>query len=338
MNSYLCIQKIINMLPEYQGSHAIHSGLSVSQILLRLHLENDLASIRRIQRYMLKIEHTYPGNLVITSVNRAHHYSWQGKKPHIAATHDSHIALGLLMLQHQQTPLPKALRLALDEQQYQHQLAAPARHNDQQDYRHWLHKVRRLPDSSPLLPAPVHPDIELAVESAILKNRTLSILCPKHPDWLKVHTVGLVHKGPRIYLTAVENHSGKIMHFCMHQLQHAQLEQEPCRPSPVSIDTLIQRGEYDELPHVAHDDQVLPLDLQVSTEYFKMMTEMPLSLDQTVEAMPDGGYRIRASMKDSANLREWLLSHARDINVISPASIRDSIRDNLQQALLAYAA
>lgn len=84
-----------------------------------------------------------------------------------------------------------------------------------------------------------------------------------------------------------------------------------------------------------HGDQSVKLTLRLSENLHNRLTENALAVDQVVVA--DGErWLLRCEILDTQGLRLFLLSNAADIEVVSPAHLRDHIRDQLKAALAQY--
>src|SRR5690606_19688019 len=79
----------------------------------------------------------------------------------------------------------------------------------------------------------------------------------------------------------------------------------------------------------------LQLQAWVSETLARMMRETPLSADMSLEPTEDG-YQLQATVRDTWQLRWWLLQQGQDICVQAPESLRDLMRETLRQALARY--
>jgi predicted DNA-binding transcriptional regulator YafY len=82
-----------------------------------------------------------------------------------------------------------------------------------------------------------------------------------------------------------------------------------------------------------------PIDVQLrlSDNLHKRLTENPLSPNQVVVADGKGRWLLNCAIHDSQGLRLWLMSNADEIEVVAPAALRQGMREALTKALAPYA-
>jgi len=80
-----------------------------------------------------------------------------------------------------------------------------------------------------------------------------------------------------------------------------------------------------------------PVRLQawVSDTLARMIRETPLSPDMTLEPGEEG-FCLQATVRDSWQLRWWLLQQGENICVQAPTSLREALRETLRRALARY--
>ena len=88
----------------------------------------------------------------------------------------------------------------------------------------------------------------------------------------------------------------------------------------------LQPNELASAPSVqlqAWVDDALALRLQ----------RQPLAVDMRLNALPDGGAQLTATVQDNATLMGWLLSQAGAIRVQAPEALRSAMLELLRQSL-----
>ena len=66
------------------------------------------------------------------------------------------------------------------------------------------------------------------------------------------------------------------------------------------------------------------------------LLETPLSQDQTLEMLDEGRVRITATVKDTGQLRWWLMGFGAQVEVIGPESVRQAIAGQISELATVY--
>lgn len=199
----------------------------------------------------------------------------------------------------------------------------------------WKDKVRSIPPALPLHP----PDIDRAVldslQSALLHQVQVEVdyraMHDPEPKTLTLHPLGLVQRGPVIYLVATAFSYEDIRLYAVHRITRAEeLPQKATRPPDFDLDEYIRGGALQ-----FGNGQPISLKALVDSGLARILSESPLSEDQELEQQ-GAGYRLRATVSDTWQLRWWLLSQGSSIEVLGPKALRSEIVDSLQRALDPY--
>jgi|SaaInlV_200m_DNA_3_1039701.scaffolds.fasta_scaffold25875_2 predicted DNA-binding transcriptional regulator YafY len=102
-------------------------------------------------------------------------------------------------------------------------------------------------------------------------------------------------------------------------------------PKEFDLDHYIQSGSFAYL--IGDPFQV---ELIFTANRGAHLKETPLSLDQVIEDLDDGRIRVKATVKNSNQLRWWLLGFGDEVVIISPSSLREEFTSLLERMLDHY--
>ena len=149
---------------------------------------------------------------------------------------------------------------------------------------------------------------------------------------LRFHPLGLVQRGAALYLVANANDYREPRLFAVHRLHDIRITEEPVRrPKWFRLADYISEGglQFGRREKIA-------LTLQVKAPLWRVLVETPLSRDQRIEG--DGEWvKVSATVRDTWQLRWWLLAQSGMVLVLEPETLRKDIRGNLKEALKLYA-
>lgn len=196
--------------------------------------------------------------------------------------------------------------------------------------------VRVVQPGQPLLPARIDPDALAQVQNALLAGTQMEIDYaglgePATCRTLRLHPLGLVHRGPASYVVATAFDYADIRMYALHRIAAARTSEETAR-RPANFD--LDRWLADGGAGFGRGDTI-DLELRISAQLAAYLGETPLTEEQVLA--PDGEHFVlRARMQDTWQLRWWLLSQADQVEVMSPAPLRRSIGDRLKNASARY--
>lgn len=245
-------------------------------------------------------------------------------------------ALSLRLVEEQlRALLPAALLRALEPrlQQARDKLAelasstAPAR---------WTDKVRYVPASQPLLPPQIAPGVVDTVQEALMHEQQLEVQYQRADDPVAaaytLHPLALVQRGPVSYLIATAFDFPDIRTYAVHRIRSvAMLELAARVPPGFNLDTYLASGA---LQFGAAD--TIRLKARVDEPLANILRETPLAEDQTLGQPRKGFCALTATVRDTWQLRWWLLSHANQAVVLSPTALRDDLTLRIADAAVLY--
>jgi predicted DNA-binding transcriptional regulator YafY len=170
--------------------------------------------------------------------------------------------------------------------------------------RRWLGKVMRLPESQPLLPPRIAPDVFEAVSEALYEERKLDLAYRNARDARKraiVWPLGLVQQGVRLYLVCrFEGYDNeRILALPRIQQARALTETFPW-PKGFDLERYCAAGHFG-----VSQGRRVRLSFLIDEAVGQHLVESPLSMDQMV-AVRDGRLAVTATVEETALLHRWL--------------------------------
>jgi predicted DNA-binding transcriptional regulator YafY len=247
---------------------------------------------------------------------------------------------------------PSALALKLLEQFHRQllpptltdQLAPQFRRADQvlaaHDPRHlgvWLDRVRVIPNSMPLLPPAVDDASARTVYQCLLEGTRFSAVYTARgaaPRELVVSPLGLVAKGPVLYLVCTLCDFSDLRQLAMHRIDAATATDTPVSVPPgFDLDRYIAEGEF-------HYPVGPEIELKACFHHGAAahLHETPLSADQTITDVDAEHVLVTATVHDTEQLRWWLLGFGELVEVRAPAALRAELATALRRCADNYQA
>lgn len=308
---------------------AIDNALLILDILHRIHrrsyttsthLHRELCaagydlSLRTLQRHLDALVSRFP--IECDDRSKPYGYRWLPDAhalhlPHLTPAESLVLALARAELSHL---LPARLMSSLSP------LFASARREigtnlSAQAERRWLHKVRRIPDNQPLLPASMAAGVFEAISEALYAEKVLEIVyrnaqgkCRQARVW----PLGLVQQGSRLYLVCrFEGHDNQRI-LALPRISQAMM-QDITFPWPQDFDLEaycfaghfgVRRGPRRRL------------SFRIDAALGQHLLESPLAADQQVRQL-DGKLEISATVEDTELLHRWLRGWGEAVSDIS---------------------
>ncbi len=196
----------------------------------------------------------------------------------------------------------------------------------------WPEKVRVAPPGQPMRSPRVLRSVRDAVTEALLTERQLEIRYRRSDDseaqvW-RIHPLGLVQRGRVFYLAARVFDYQDPRTLALHRIERATMLTEPVEvPEGFSLDRWLEEGAMD-----FGDGGSLRLVAEFHEGAGRHLLESPLSDDQ--KALPldakSDSLRVSATVRDTEQLRWWLLGFGGKVEVIGPAALRRDIASRLR--------
>ena len=201
--------------------------------------------------------------------------------------------------------------------------------------KNWARKIRSVPPTQPLLPAPVSENVQQAVHASLMKNCCVKIRYrSEKAKQAIVHPLGLVEHGRSVYLAARFESFDDARLLALHRISSVELlEESPASaPDGFDLDKYIADGAmgFGEL------GKSIRLQMRIRHQAGRHLIENRLSADQTIDDPGDGKLLVTATVNLTERLRWWLLGFGGDVEVLAPDELRQDIKKALEEAASRY--
>ena len=322
---------LVGMIPRYPRK------VTAPELVQRLPGRGIKTSLRTVERDLEALSGFMP--LVCDEDSRPYGWSWMKDAPlQDMPTLDPETALILQVLDaHGARLLPPAARAHL-EPQIRRATEVLESGCEDSGMRLWPERVRILSAGPPLRPPNLPNGIFSLVQQALLERRCLDITYEsrarggQRKDY-RIHPLALVFREPITYLIATIEPHQDALQLAVHRILQASISSDSARDPDAGFDleSLIQSGAFDY-----PEGDWISLELRLTQELAYHLREATLSDDQQLELGADGLFRLRATVRDTARLRWWLLGLGSGIEVIGPQSLRLEISSELTKMSLLY--
>jgi len=201
----------------------------------------------------------------------------------------------------------------------------------------WSDKIRSIPRTQYLIPAKVLPDVLQIVYQSLLEEKPIKVHYQSRESEIAIyemHPQALVLRQSIIYLVATLWNYDDPRHFALHRISHCELSQSDYHPlKDFDLDAYIATGTFD---YSAVENNEIRLTVIFSQGAAFHLTETPLSHDQKMVHKHDGRIQVTATVKNSLQLRWWLLGFGEYIEVIKPKALRDEFIETTQKLSKLY--
>ena len=202
----------------------------------------------------------------------------------------------------------------------------------------WTSLVRVAPREMPLLPPTVDGGAVRVIYQALLDARRVEVqYAPRSSDGggektYIVNPLGIVARGSISYLVCTLWDYTDIRQLALHRVRCAVITQaHTTRPDGFDLDTYIGSGAF-EYPV----GDTIHLKAVFERGAAAHLYETPLSADQVIKTVSQDRVRVRATVRDTAQLEWWLLGFGDLVTVEQPAKLRRRIADVVAAASRAY--
>mgnify|MGYP000953352451 CR=1 FL=1 len=203
--------------------------------------------------------------------------------------------------------------------------------------RNWKDKIRVVQPTQQLIAPAISSDVQINLCKALLESRKVyasyQSLASSKPKEYELNPLGLILRGSVFYLVATAKNYSKVVLYALHRFNSVELLSESVvKPNNFSLDSAIQTG----LSGFTSKDSPIVITLRVTEKLLAYLRETPLSFDQEVYEDGNRAHILKASVNDTWQLRWWLLSQGKELEVCEPLSLRNDIMSELASALKLY--
>ncbi len=202
----------------------------------------------------------------------------------------------------------------------------------------WPEKVRVALPGQPMRSPKVLRSVRDTVTEALLSERQVEIRYRRSNDseaqvW-RIHALGLVQRGRVFYLAARVFDYQDPRTLALHRIERAVMLADPVEmPEGFSLDRWLEEGAMD-----IGDGGSLRLVAEFHEGAGRHLLESPLADDQETQPLDakSDSLRVTATVRDTEQLRWWLLGFGGKVEVIGPAALRKDIAARLRKAAARY--
>lgn len=187
----------------------------------------------------------------------------------------------------------------------------------------WLDKVRVIPRGQPLLAPSIRDGVLETVCEALLQERCFQGRyrvrdAEQEKDYGVIHPLGLVLRDTIVYLVCTIWDYGEVRQLALHRFLTVEPLDSPRQvPEGFSLESYIRRGEF-EYP----EGEPVRLEALFEPGAAYHLREAPLSEDQQLTDTGGEQVRLTATVKNTGQLRWWLLGFGDAVEVLAPAPLR----------------
>jgi len=301
-------------------------GITINQIIENLkEIPLEVPAYRTIQRDLDTLAEVFNPFLQNEMRDKAHHWFTDAKRVLEIPVMESATALAFCLAQQQlQKQMPPGAFEHLEA--YFNTAENLLDKHDSADAQ-WRNKIRVVPQTQPMIAPEIDREVSNTIYTALLKNRRIKARYIKRgEDKTTDYTLsplGLVFRGTVTYLVSSMGDNREPIYLPLHRFTDAEMtNRERSVPSGFNLDDYIREGKLDYL--LGDDD--LELELLVDKQVAIHLSETKLSEDQKLTPVGNGRSHFKATVKDTGQLRWWLLGFAEQIEILKPESLRQEFK------------
>ncbi len=184
-------------------------------------------------------------------------------------------------------------------------------HGNHEQEKEWLHKVKIVSDTQPLLPPPLKEEILKDVSKALYFNRILKVEylnAQQRQNTVDVMPLGLAQQGCRLYLVCRFDGYDNERNLALHRIKRTEVSTFNFeRPKNFKLSQYEADGRFG-----FGDGKKCGLSFNIKKDAGHHLKETKLSEDQTVIDKSEF-YHITATVIDSIQLDKWLRGFGKEI-------------------------
>lgn len=198
----------------------------------------------------------------------------------------------------------------------------------------WVDKVRYVHPTLPQIRPQVKKEILRSLQQCLVQERQCSVLYQNfsgEEKMYRLNPLALILRGNIAYLVASAFSYTDVRLYAVHRFRNVLGEDAASvAPEGFNLDTYLATGA---LGFEAGDEFVLRAT--VSSDLATLLREAPLSHDQSLTSTA-GQYQLLATVRDSWQLKAWILSQGANIRISAPDTLREHIAATLRRATAGY--
>ncbi len=208
---------------------------------------------------------------------------------------------------------------------------------DDSGYTHWQEKVRILPRTQSLIPAKIDENVIAVIYEALFKGRQVRARYrPRYKDEVEydLHPLGLVFRESVVYLVTTIWDYQEPRHLALHRFKHCDLlDKDVVISADFNLDEYLAAGSFE---YGKNENETIKLKVLFSDRVGHHLLEIPLSEDQKTSEFGDDQLQVEATVKNSAQIRWWLLGFGDVVEVLEPKELREEFAEIAENLLDIY--
>lgn len=198
-------------------------------------------------------------------------------------------------------------------------------------------KICILPDNLRLKPAAINYKVFSTVLKALKEAHSVRIKYKNRQDAASepvVHPLGIMQRGPRIYLVARKEGSDGERSYALDRILHAEIEAPSDKQnSAFSFSDYIATGKAD-----FSDGEMIQFEAVVSGYVETLLYDCPLNDTQDLVPIEgeEMGSALTVTIPSSGQLLRWILSCGSNIKVLAPAELRHTVSEQIAKVHASY--
>ncbi|NOX09802.1 MAG: WYL domain-containing protein [Gammaproteobacteria bacterium] len=201
----------------------------------------------------------------------------------------------------------------------------------------WSDHVRIVARTQPLIPASINQTVLSVIYDALLQGQQFRGRYKNRQDDIaeyEFHPLGLIFRDSVVYLIATLWDYEDIRHFALHRfIQTEIMDTSLQRPDNFNLDDYIATGTTE---YALPGDKNIKLVAYFSNTSIHHLTETPLSKDQRITPLDNDRKELRATVKDTYQLRWWLLGFGDQVEVVKPIALRREFAGIVREMYMTY--
>lgn len=326
-NSLVRQWELLKLLPSRKP------GITASQLCGSLNAAGHEVSKRTVERDLAQLSQVFP--LECNDKSAPYGWYWMAgytlEVPGMALSD----ALTLKLVEDQMRPLLPARMLQGLESRFAQAAAKIAALEADNPSARWLAKVASVQPDMRVVPPAIDGVVLETIQQALLFDKQISCrYYSAHADITAdyvLNPLGLVQRGQITYLVATAEPHEDTRLYAMHRMISAFLNDAPVSaPAAFSLKAYVENGALD-----FGTAEPINLKVWITSDLYRLLSETLVAEDMSM-AKDGEGYVLSATVKDTWQLRWWVLSYAGSMTVLEPQSLREELKERLRRAVAMY--
>jgi len=192
------------------------------------------------------------------------------------------------------------------------------------DHTDILDKIRIISHNQPLLPAEIDSlHLETIYDALELQKQVRCRYTKKSGEIVgyDINPLGLIFRDTVMYLIASVWEYEDVLQFAIHRFVTCERTDKALNiPAHFNIDRYISEGNFQ---YLVGEPLNIEVELLFDEQAGAHLQETPLSSDQVCTSEADGRIQVRATVKNTSQLRWWLLGFGEYVEVVKPGFLRE---------------